>query len=956
MTTRIWQGGTGDWFTPSLWLTASGAPGAPVTGDTLNINSGTVDLNGTEEWAMGVPILADHIVLGAATLRVTDAEIGSDVLVTTQASFASSTLDVQGSLGFAGTLFSGSGFSTFVIDTSPGGAFVLLPGGSITGGADSALVLDGSMISESGVTIFSTGTLTNNGIDRLYGGLTVIQQGASLNGTGTFVAGPNAILEIEVPVPTTQTIAFEQGGRLALSSPSTFRGRIEDFLLGDTIDLVDTIANYASYSATTGQLTVENNGTLIAQLALQGLSASMAMETVIDTSGTGTVIEYPGSGFRPSYEIEGGAVAVGANIVTATDTTAAGAPINGAGITIGIISDNFNLTVNGTVDPADKAASQGFLPETSSGGSAVTILKDGAGSTASDDEGLAMAEMVHAIAPGAAIEFYTAGDSQTSFAQGVTALVASGANIIVDDIGFYDAPFFQVAGPAATAAQYAVASGVDYFTAASNTGEAYYESTWQPVTATLAGVPGSVQAQQFSNGSTLQTINVPGGDLTTVIYLQWDAPWPSAGGSVSDPLTMVLYNSFGSIVARSTQISDSYDGYGLIPEISLTVPAVGFPPYQLAIYQSGAGSFTQFKYILAGVPATSGATASDSYPQAASPGGTIDDAQAGQGSGDVRGQELVPDVNTVGAAYFAQSPAYGVPAGWVEDFSSIGPGTILFDPGGNRLATPQSAGKVDFVAPDGLVAPDSGFGGFSGTSASAPQAAAVAALMLQANPTLTTAQVSALLAQSALSMNLPAAYQGAGLIQAPGAVALAQAAAQCYRAGTRIMTDRGPVAIEALSVGDTVLAHFAGPSRIVWTGRRRVDTRHHADPVKVWPIRIRAHAFGRGRPERDLFVSPDHGIFTGGALIPAHVLIDGEAIARVAAETVTYYHLELPRHDLLLAEGLLAESYLDIGDRSAFDDEDDIFRLSRPAIDTAAIWDAAGCAPLVLRAPLTQSS
>jgi Hint domain/Subtilase family len=954
MTIRIWQGGTGDWYAASLWRSTSvttGAPvgGAPSAGDTMQINSGTVDLSGTEEWATGVPVLSEQITMGDAAVVATNAEFGAGVTLITNALDANSILDVQGSLGFDGMLQADAPSGSFTIDADPGSTFVLLPGGSVVTGSTDDFVLGGSMVTEADVTIDDDATFTNNGIDRIYGGLTDIQPGATLAGTGTFVAGPNGTLKLEVPVPATQTIAFAEAGRLDLTAASTFDGQIESFLLSDTIDLLDSIANYASYNATTGQLIVEDNGTLVAALAVQGPSTSMMLETSIDTSGTGTVIEYPGSGYRPGYEIDLGAQAVGANTVTATETTAAGAPINGAGITIGIISDSFNVTVNGVVDPADAATALGFLPQTGSGASAVTILQDG--SAGDSDEGLAMAEMVHAIAPGAVIEFYAAGNGQDSFAQGVTALVQSGANIIVDDIGFYDAPFFQVAGPAATAADDAIASGVDYFTAASNEGEAYYQSAWQPVTADLSlGVAGtqSVQTQQFTGGGTLQAITIQA-NQQAVIFLQWDAPWPSAGGSVSDPLSMVLYNEVGDPVAESTQVSAPRDGYGLIPEISLTVPlASATTQYELAIYQSGPGSFTQFKYILAGVPSGSSASTSDAYVQSEAPGGTIDDPLAGQGSGDVFGQALVPTVNTVGAAYYAQSPAFGVPAGWVEGFSSIGPGTLLFDQDGNPLASPESAGKVDFVAPDGLPTSLAGLTPFFGTSAAAPQAAAVAALMLQANPNLTTAQVSNLLAQSALSMNLPAAYQGAGLIQATAAVALAQAAAQCYRAGTRIMTDRGPVAIEALHVGDTVTAHFAGNRRIVWIGRRTVDCRHHPEPTKVWPIRIRAHAFGKGMPDRDLFVSPDHGIYAGDSLIPARLLADGDAISQVPVEQVTYYHVELPRHDLLVAEGLLAESYLDTGDRSDFDNSDDVIRLFRPQADTAALWDAGGCAPLVL--------
>ena len=92
-----------------------------------------------------------------------------------------------------------------------------------------------------------------------------------------------------------------------------------------------------------------------------------------------------------------------------------------------------------------------------------------------------MAELVHQIAPGAAIDFYTAEGGQDSFAQGVTALVQAGANIIVDDWSFSNIPFYQIAGPVDTAVENAISAGVDYFTAASNYGDLYYESTWQPI-------------------------------------------------------------------------------------------------------------------------------------------------------------------------------------------------------------------------------------------------------------------------------------------------------------------------------------------------------------------------------------------------------------------------------------------------------------------------------------------
>ncbi|UFN50396.1 Hint domain-containing protein [Roseomonas sp. OT10] len=144
----------------------------------------------------------------------------------------------------------------------------------------------------------------------------------------------------------------------------------------------------------------------------------------------------------------------------------------------------------------------------------------------------------------------------------------------------------------------------------------------------------------------------------------------------------------------------------------------------------------------------------------------------------------------------------------------------------------------------------------------------------------------------------------------------------CFAAGTRIATRRGEVAVEELEVGDEVqvLSGRQGAfAPVLWLGWREVDLLRHPQPGKVCPIRIRAGALGQGAPSRDLVVSPDHCLWIEGLLIPARMLVDGAAILRDSGVArVTYWHVELPRHDALLAEGCPAESYLDTGNRAAF--------------------------------------
>jgi len=152
----------------------------------------------------------------------------------------------------------------------------------------------------------------------------------------------------------------------------------------------------------------------------------------------------------------------------------------------------------------------------------------------------------------------------------------------------------------------------------------------------------------------------------------------------------------------------------------------------------------------------------------------------------------------------------------------------------------------------------------------------------------------------------------------PGDVDQITYTAPCYARGTRILTDRGEVAAEALRVGDNVVTASGVLRPIVWIGHRRVDISRHPDPAAVWPVRVSAGAFGEGLPRRDLWLSPGHNIASEGALMPISCLINGRSVAQIEQDSVEYWHVELRAHDVLLAEGLPAESYFDCGNRTAF--------------------------------------
>ncbi len=167
----------------------------------------------------------------------------------------------------------------------------------------------------------------------------------------------------------------------------------------------------------------------------------------------------------------------------------------------------------------------------------------------------------------------------------------------------------------------------------------------------------------------------------------------------------------------------------------------------------------------------------------------------------------------------------------------------------------------------------------------------------------------------------------------------------CFTEGTLMRTDTGLVPVERLRTGMLVRTHRGPAAAIVWVGHRHVDCRRHPNPAAVLPVRVQAGAFGPGLPARDLRLSPDHAVFVQDVLIPVRCLINGSTIAQVDVDQVTYYHLELPTHDVILAEDLPVESYLDTGDRANFANGGGRVEL-HPDFG-ARIWEMAGCAPLV---------
>jgi hypothetical protein len=167
----------------------------------------------------------------------------------------------------------------------------------------------------------------------------------------------------------------------------------------------------------------------------------------------------------------------------------------------------------------------------------------------------------------------------------------------------------------------------------------------------------------------------------------------------------------------------------------------------------------------------------------------------------------------------------------------------------------------------------------------------------------------------------------------------------CFLPGTRLLGTKGETAVESLNPGDHLITANGAIRPVRWIGRRSIDATRHPHPETVWPIRIEAGAIADGLPARTLHISPDHALFIDGALIPAKALINGRSIVQERRDSFTYYHIELDSHDILLAEALPVESYLDTGNRNFFDGSEAVTVLHPDFAQTMRV--EAGCAPFM---------
>jgi len=188
----------------------------------------------------------------------------------------------------------------------------------------------------------------------------------------------------------------------------------------------------------------------------------------------------------------------------------------------------------------------------------------------------------------------------------------------------------------------------------------------------------------------------------------------------------------------------------------------------------------------------------------------------------------------------------------------------------------------------------------------------------------------------------------------------------CFAKGTHIETDKGPKLVEELQVDDMVLTVEGRYEPVIWIGSRRVIAQFQANKEKAYPVRITKDAFGENLPKRDVLMSPDHSVYIDGLMIPADKLINGKTIIQEKWSQVTYFHVELPKHEAIYAEGLPAESYLDTteSNRAFFNQGQGVAKVFNAGEEMPApkdvpmwrhIWDTQGYGKLTTTGPLLEA-
>jgi subtilisin-like proprotein convertase family protein len=543
-------------------------------------------------------------------------------------------------------------------------------------------------------------------------------------------------------------------GRVATGIAVDKAGRVAVSVRGDAKALVGQIAKLHGVVLDSST----SDGTVRANLPLTAVAtlASAKDVTRVDPADQAILADVPGS--RPLTPVESpahvplatsrmaaalakvrpaaGSVTSEGDAAHAADKARAQFHVTGTGVTVGVLSDG--------VDSLAEAIASGDLPP---GAHALP------GQAGSGDEGTAMMEIVHDLAPNASLLFATVNPTAQQFAANIRALRAAGADIIVDDVIYFSESPFQD-GPVAKAVTAVTNDGALYFSSAGNEGNVddatsgNWEGDFVASGQTIGKFKG--QAHDFDPGPGVQDLDPVTADSAGLpAILQWDDPLGHSGNDYD----LYAVAADGTVLAFSNDTQDGNDDpfeAFSVPDGALGLAVVKFSGanryFQLTDFR---GQFRDRKgltgYFTPGV--TRGhSTVPAAFSVAAVP------------AADAYPNPIAPGVKNPSGPY----PGVFTSKQKSEVFTSDGPRRVFYNPDGTPI-TPgnlSSTGgavrqKPDITAADGVSTSLVEFDPFFGTSAAAPHAAAIAALVLSGNPGISPAAVRSALTSTAIDIETP---------------------------------------------------------------------------------------------------------------------------------------------------------------------------------------------------------
>jgi len=443
--------------------------------------------------------------------------------------------------------------------------------------------------------------------------------------------------------------------------------------------------------------------------------------------------------------------------------------VDGTGVTVGVLSDAYD-TLNGAA--ADVIS--GDLPadgvlvlngESTLCGAVIFCI----------DEGRAMLQIVHDMAPSSDLLFHTGLGGNASYANAITELATAGADVIVDDLMYLNEPMFQD-GVVAQAVDSVNAQGIAYYSAAGNSGRSSYEASF-----TDSGVIFCIEfflpigdcdpifervgrMHDFDQGPGVdlyQSVTVPIDGVLT-IAMQWDEPFGGSGSKTD--YDIVLLDETGGIYFEISANDNVATGEG----------------WEVLQFQNAEvlGYGTSFTVIITYDDVDSIGPPANQMKTIVFGNSTIDEFATN--SSTLMGHANAAGAQSVGAAFFVETPEFGVSPPTLESYSSAGGTPILFNANGTPRASPEIREKPEITAVDGVNTTfffNDSYGNddiddFFGTSAAAPHVAGVAALMLQARPGASPAQLRNALQDTAVDMGAAGFDHdsGYGLVQTDAAI------------------------------------------------------------------------------------------------------------------------------------------------------------------------------------------